>query len=167
MNFREITAKEIDKNLISLISDEWALVCAGNNKEHNMMTASWGFFGEMWGKDCVICAIRPNRYTFKFLEENDYFALCFLGDNKEPHKICGSKSGRDVNKTELTGLTPVFSDNTVYFEEAETVVICKKAYADKLKEENFIDKNHIEKWYNNDLHKMYIGEIIKVLKKEK
>lgn len=166
MSFKEISAKEIDKNLISLIADEWALVCAGNPKKHNMMTASWGFFGEMWGKDCVIAAIRPQRYTFEFIENSDYFALCFLGENKAPHKICGSKSGRDVDKTALTGLTPIFSDNTVYFDEAETVVIAKKVYADTLKEECFCDKEPISQWYNNDLHKMFVGEIVKVLKKD-
>lgn len=165
MSFKEITAKEIDKNLISLISDEWALVCAGNEQTYNMMTASWGFFGEMWGKDCVIAAIRPQRYTYKFMESNEYFALCFLGDNKEPHKICGSKSGRDVNKTELTGLNPIFENGTVYFEQAETVVIAKKVYADTLKPSCFCNEEPIGKWYNNDFHKMYVGEIVKVLKK--
>lgn len=166
MSFKEITAKEIDRNLIEMIADEWALVCVGDEKKYNMMTASWGFFGEMWGKDCVISAVRPQRYTYEFMENGEYFALCFMGDNKAVHKVCGSKSGRDVNKTELTGLTPVFSEKAVYFEEAETVIICKKAYAEPLKAKNFFDKEALDKWYNNDLHKMYIGEILKVLVKE-
>lgn len=167
MSFKEISAKEIDKNLISLISDEWALVCAGNKDKFNMMTASWGFFGEMWGKDSVIAAIRPQRYTYEFIEKEQYFTLSFLGDNKAPHKICGSQSGRDIDKVKQTGLTPVFSDNAVYFDEAELVVICQKAYADTVKEQNFLDNEPFKKWYNGDTHKLYISEIVKVLKKEK
>ena len=163
--FKEITPDKLDKNLISMIRDEWALISVGNKDKFNMMSASWGFFGEMWNKDCVICAIRPQRYTFEFAEQNDYFALCFLGDNKAPHKVCGRMSGRDVDKAALTGLTPVFSDNTVYFEQSETVIICKKLYADFLHEENFCDPAPLA-CYEGDYHKMYVGEIVKVLVKE-
>ena len=161
--FKEISAKEIDGNLIKAISDEWMLISAGDKNGYNMMTASWGFAGEMWGEDSVIAMIRPQRYTMDFVEKNDYFTLSFYGDQKEIHKVCGSKSGRDVNKTELTGLNPVFQDGTVYFKEARLVLVCKKMYVDILKEENFIDKSPL-KWYENkDFHYMIIGKIEKVL----
>ncbi len=162
--WKEIKPSDIKDNLISKIRDEWALIAAGDENGFNMMTASWGFFGEMWNKDCAICAIRPQRYTLKFAEESEYFTLCFLGDNKAPHKVCGSMSGRDVNKVEMTGLVPVFEGGAVYFEQAETVVICKKLYADYLREENFCDESP-KKCYNGDYHKMFYGEIVKVLVK--
>lgn len=160
--FKEISPKEISDNLIKAISDEWMLISAGDKNGYNMMTASWGFAGEMWGSDSVIAMIRPQRYTMKFVEENDYFTLSFYGDRKDIHKVCGSQSGRDVNKTELTGLTPVFSDDTVYFEEARLVLICKKQYLDTLKKECFVDDEPL-KWYDNDFHNMIIGKIEKVL----
>lgn len=160
--FKEISPKEIPDNLIKAISDEWMLISAGDKNGYNMMTASWGFAGEMWGSDSVIAMIRPQRYTMKFVEENDYFTLSFYGDRKDIHKVCGSQSGRDVNKTELTGLTPVFSDDTVYFEEARLVLICKKQYLDTLKKECFVDDEPL-KWYDNDFHNMIIGKIEKVL----
>ncbi len=160
--FKEINPKEISDNLIKAIADEWMLISAGDKEEHNMMTASWGFMGEMWGNESVIAMIRPQRYTMKFVEENEYFALSFYGDNKAIHKVCGSQSGRDVNKTELTGLTPVYSDSTVYFEEARLVIICKKQYLDSLKEECFTDKEPL-KCYDGDFHNIIIGKIEKVL----
>ena len=117
-------------------------------------------------KDTAVAMIRPQRYTMQFVEKNDYYALSFYGDNKDIHKVCGSKSGKDVNKTELTGLTPVFADNTVYFEEAKLVIICKKQYVGRLEEECFIDKEPL-KWYaDKDYHNMIIGKIEKVLVKE-
>lgn len=161
--FKEITPSEIDGNLIKAIADEWMLISAGDSKKYNMMTASWGFMGEMWGSDCVTAMIRPQRYTMEFVEKNDYFTLSFYGENKAIHKICGSQSGRDVNKTELTGLTPVFSDNTVYFDEARLVLICKKQYVQQLEEDCFTDKTPL-KWYENkDFHYMIIGKIEKAL----
>ena len=163
--FREISAKEIKENLIKAISDEWMLISAGDEDGYNMMTASWGFAGEMWGEDSVIAMIRPQRYTMQFVDSHDYFTLSFYGENKDIHKICGSKSGRDTDKTRMTGLVPIFENETVYFEQARLVLICKKQYVDSLKEENFTDQS-VLKWYNKDFHNIVIGKIEKVLVKE-
>ena len=163
MAFKEIKAKDLGENFIKSIADEWMLITAGNEDGYNMMTASWGFVGEMWGNDTVIAAVRPQRYTMEFIDKSDYFTLSFYGDKKDIHKVCGSLSGRDVNKTEMTGLTPVFSDDTVYFDEARLVIICKKQYVAPLTENGFIDKQILDKWYNGDLHNMIFGKIEKVL----
>ena len=163
--FKEINPKEIDGNLIKAIAEEWMLISAGDKNGYNMMTASWGFAGEMWGNDSVIAMVRPQRYTMEFINNIDYFTLSFYGDKKDIHKVCGSKSGRDVNKTELTGLTPVFDNNSVYFNEARLVLVCKKQYVDLLKEDKFVNKEPL-KWYENkDYHYMIIGKIEKVLVK--
>ena len=159
--FKEINPREIDSNFIKSIAEEWMLISAGDQSGYNMMTASWGFAGEMWGNDSVIAMIRPQRYTMEFVDNSDYFTLSFYGDNKDIHKVCGSKSGRDVNKTELTGLTPVFSDGTIYFEEARLVLVCKKQYVQRLEENCFIDSEPL-KWYpDKDYHYMIIGKIEK------
>ena len=119
----------------------------------------------MWGNDCMMTVIRPQRYTLEFINNSDYFTLSFYGDNKDIHKVCGSKSGRDTDKTALTGLTPVFSDNTVYFEQARMVVICKKQYVEQMKADCFTDKEPL-RWYDDDFHYMIIGKIEKVLVKD-
>lgn len=164
--FKEISAKEIKDNFIKAISDEYMLVAAGDKSGYNMMTASWGFAGEMWGNDCMLTVVRPQRYTLEFIEKSDCFTLSFYGDNREVYNICGSKSGRDVNKAELAHLTPVFRDGTVYFDEARLVIVCKKQYMQQMAESCFIDKQPINKWYNGDFHYMIIGKIEKVLVKE-
>lgn len=162
---KEITIDQLDRNFVSMIRDEWALLAAGDPTGYNMMTVSWGFFGEMWNRDCAICAVRPTRYTLSFIEKSDTFTLCFFGDNKEPHKVCGSKSGRDVDKAKETGLVPVFEDGAVWFRQCETVIVCKKLYGDFLHEENFTDPAPLA-CYHDDYHKMFVGEIVKVLVKE-
>ena len=164
--YKEISAKDLNGNLIERIADEWMLITAGDKNDYNMMTASWGYMGELWGSDSVCVFVRPTRHTLKFLNEKDYFTLSFYGDNKQIHSVCGKLSGRDVNKTELANLTPVFDEAAPYFEEANTVIICKKQYADKLSEEKFTDKEPLNKWYDNDLHYFFIGKIEKVLIKE-
>ena len=163
--FTEIKPKDLGENFIKDIADEWMLITAGDQKKYNMMTASWGFMGEIWGSDGVAVLIRPNRYTLEFINNNDYFTLSFYGDNKDIHKVCGSKSGRDVDKTALCGLTPVF-DKAPYFSQARLVFVCKKQYVQKMESECFTDKEPLGQWYDNDLHYMIIGKIEKVLIKE-
>lgn len=166
MAFKEILPTEIEGNVMDMISNEWMLISAGNRNSYNMMTASWGFMGEMWGKKCAVCFIRPQRYTLEFVEREEYYTLSFYGENKDIHKVCGSKSGRNTDKTREAGLTPVFGGESVYFEEARLVLICKKLYKDEIREESFIDESCL-KWYpEKDYHKMYFGEIVKVLVKE-
>lgn len=164
--FKEISAKEINGNFIDMISREWMLITAGNKQSYNMMTAAWGFMGEIWGEDSVSILVRNTRYTMEFIDKCDYFSLSFYGDNKKIYKICGSMSGRDVNKTELTGLTPVFCERAPYFCEARLVIICKKQYVDTIKPECFTDKAPLKKWYNGDFHYNIIGKIEKVLIKD-
>lgn len=164
--FQEISAKNMEGNVMKMIADEWMLVAAGDETKCNMMTASWGFMGEMWGKECAMIVIRPTRYTYDFLENSDYFSLSFYGGRRDIYKICGSTSGRDVDKIKETGLTPVFANHTVYFEEARLVVICKKLYAQDLDPACIVNDDGISKWYNNDYHRAYWGAIQTVLVKE-
>ena len=44
--------------------------------------------------------------------------------------------------------------------------LCRKLYKQGMTEEAFLDKSLLDKWYDNDLHRMFIGEIVKVLVKE-
>ncbi len=164
MIYKTVNPRDIKDNLIKCFAEEWALITAGNLNGYNMMTASWGFFGEMWGEDSIAVVVRPQRYTMEFLESSEYFTVSFYGDNKAIHKICGSKSGRDVNKTLETGLTPVAGEKYVYFKEARMVLVVKKQFMQPLAETGFLDKSVVERWYKeNDFHNLIIGKIEKVL----
>ena len=165
--FNEVNIRDISKNFVKSIADEWMLISAGDESSANMMTASWGMIGELWNKDVVCCFIRPQRFTLKFIEEKDCFALSFFGKNyKKELSFCGSKSGRDYDKIKETGLSPMYDCDTIAFEEAETVTFCKKLAVSEFNPDMFlkddIDKNN---YPDKDYHKIFIGEIIKVLTK--
>lgn len=166
MSFKEINVTEINENFIKNIGDEWMLITAGNKDSYNMMTASWGFAGVMWGSPTAIAAVRPQRYTIEFMKAQEYFTLSFYGEDKKIHAVCGKESGRDVNKTEKTGLNPLFDDETQapYFAEARLVLVCKKIYTQDLEKSSFLDTDIITKWYpNEDYHTMFYGKIEKAL----
>ena len=67
-------------NPFEKFNKEWALVTAGTKDKFNSMTISWGSMGTLWFKDIVTIYIRPDRYTFKFLEENDTFTVSFYDE---------------------------------------------------------------------------------------
>lgn len=123
--------------------------------------------GELWGKYVSTIYIRPQRYTLEFVEREDFYSLCFFGpEYRQALSLCGSKSGRDVDKDAATGLTPCFDQAAPYYEQARLVFLCRKLYRQDMEESAFLDKGLLEKWYDNDLHRMFIGEIVKVLEKE-
>ena len=165
--FRDICLKDFKENVINIIANEYMLITAGNKEKFNMMTASWGFMGEMWGEDSVAVVVRPSRYTMEFIDNSDYFTLTFYGDDKSVHKICGSKSGRDIDKTNATGLTPIANDDYVYFDEARLVLVVKKKYVQPMSKDFLTDKAVDEKWYKDgDWHNLIIGSIERIYVKE-
>ncbi|AJP12140.1 TPA: flavin reductase family protein [Clostridioides difficile] len=168
MGFREVKIEELQFNPFTKIGKEWLLITAGDSEKFNTMTASWGGVGVYWGKNVVTIYIRPQRYTKEFVDSNDTFTVAFFDETyREALNICGTISGRDINKIEKAGLTPYFVDDTVAFEEANMIIVCKKLYHDNMPPENFDAKENDKKWYpEKDYHTMYISEIIKVLVKE-
>lgn len=166
--FKEINPNNITQSPFELIGKDWALVTCGDKNKYNTMTVSWGGVGVMWGKNVAFTFIRPQRYTFEFMENNGFYTMSFLNEEyRSALNFCGSKSGRDYDKFKETGLTPAFTDGGVpYIEQAKLVLVCRKMYAQQLNEESVVDDKEVKKWYKGDYHKMFVSEITKVLVKE-
>lgn len=161
---KKISVSELKDNMFDAIGKEWMLVTAGTPEKFNMMTASWGGTGILWGKPVAFIFIRPERYTYGFIEKGDTLTLSFLGEaHRDIHKICGSQSGRDIDKVAASGLKPYVTENgNIAYEQARLILECKKLYADFIDADNFVDKLLISRWYgegHGGFHKMYILEI--------
>ena len=165
---RNIEPKDLDLNVFSAIGDQWMLITAGTAGECNTMTASWGGLGVIWGGPSAICYIRPQRYTKEFVDREEYFTLAFFGEEYRPAlSLCGSKSGRDVDKVKECGFTVKSAAcGAPYFEEAGVVLVCRKRFAQDMDPEN-MPREIKDKWYpQRDYHTLYIGEIVEVLVQE-
>lgn len=164
-NYKEIKPEELNKSAFQMIGNDWMLVTAEKDNKANTMTASWGGFGIMWNKNVTYIVLRPQRYTKELIDSSDTYSLCFFNNKyKKQLSYLGSISGRDEDKLSKTDLTLSYCDKTPYFEEADTVIVCKKLFAQEFKPESFIDKNIIEKNYpNKDFHTLYIAEVEKIL----
>ena len=168
MMFTKIDPKEIQENVFSLIGDRWMLITAGTKEKCNTMTASWGGLGVLWGKPVATVYIRPQRYTLEFVEREDTFTLCFFGEEyRKALALCGSQSGRDVDKVKACGFTVAEAEGGApYFAQAELVLVCKKAYWQDMDPAHFLDPEIETHYAQRDYHRIFIGEIVEALRKE-
>ena len=139
------------------------LVAQGNEKKPNIMTIGWGFLGTMWSRPVFVVAVRHSRYTYKLLEESDSFTVCLPNSKMiEALSVCGTKSGRDMDKITNLGMTPIKSKTieTPYIKECPVHFECKIIYKNDLKP-GALTKNVEDQVYpSKNMHMLYFGEIM-------
>lgn len=172
MKFQEKEIAAMSFNPFTLPAKGWMLLATGERERgYNAMTVSWGHFGSIWGNEggypTVVVYVRPQRYTKEFMDREKLFTLSVFGEEyKKTLSYLGSHSGRDGDKIAAAGLTPLFTDGTVAFEEAKLVFVCRKLYHMRMKEDGFTEPEIVGMNYPaKDFHEMYIGKIVKALEK--
>ncbi|NDV47076.1 flavin reductase family protein [Paludibacter sp. 221] len=164
-----VDIKSLEENAVSLFSDNWFVVTAGNETNYNQMTISWGALGEIWGNPSATIYIRSTRHTFPYLNREKHFTLCaFDEEYRDKVLFIGSNSGRDINKIEATGLTPKVTElGNIYYDEARLVIECEKVYFNDINPTNIADPEAM-KMYENEtaMHRMFIGKIVNVWEKK-
>ena len=155
---------ELELNPFKLFKNDAAILVAGTLEDHNCLSIGWGTFGILWKEPVASVYVKPNRYSYKYMNNNERFAICWFGDNhKEIINICGTKSGRDVNKDELCNLTPIILDETVCYKEAKLVIICEKVYENNFNKDLIKNQMALERYYKDEpVHRAYYGRIINV-----
>ena len=154
-------------DIFDLFSHQWALVSAGEIDDYNAMTIAWGGMGTLWGRPVVTVYVNPARYTYSYMEKNDYFTVSIYPEECRPAlQVMGTKSGRDGDKAAMAGLTPVAVEHGTTFKEATKTFICRKIFYGDLDREGS-DKEIYDRMYNgvrlSETHRMYIGEVVGVV----
>jgi len=75
---------------------------------NNVLTLGWGQIGPFYHDHPVFSiAVTPLRYSWRFLEEIPEFVIAVPDDGLgAAAELCGTKSGRDLDKFQAAGLTP-------------------------------------------------------------
>lgn len=156
--------KDLNIKIFEQFDKAWALLTAGTPEHFNTMTISWGGLGTLWSRPVATVYVKPCRYTYEFMEQNDCFTVSFFPEAyKKDLGILGSKSGRSGDKLALTKLHAKALPQGMGFREASLTIVCRKVYFQDL-ELDRIPKDAIEHYYKAEpVHRMYIGEVVDVI----
>lgn len=157
--------KQFPIDAFAQFDKKWALVCAGTPECHNAMTVSWGGLGTLWSKPVATVYVKPVRYTYQFMEKNEYFTVSFYPEEwRRALSVMGTTSGRDGDKDAAAGLTPVAAGESTTYAQAEVTLLCRKIYRQDL-ELSQIPADVVKTYYETEApHRMYIGEVVDVIK---
>lgn len=161
---RNINLWQESTHILESIGKGILLTTAADGKV-NTMTIGWGTLGIQWGKPVFIAFVRESRFTKELLDKNPEFTVNIPVGEYDPSilKICGTKSGRDMDKFRELGLT---------VEEPETVTVpgiqqfpltleCKVIYK-QAQDPHAINEENTARYYgrdDRDYHTAYYGQI--------
>jgi len=76
--------------------------------------------------------------------------------------VCGSRSGRDLDKWAATGLTrePSAKVPAPRVAEAELALECRVLAVTDLRPEGFLDQSLESHYLDQDYHRVYFGEVL-------
>lgn len=170
---KQIDVLSYSKEILTALKSG-VLITAKSGEKINPMTISWGSLGIEWNKLIFTTYVRTGRFTHKLLEESGEFTVNIPLNSKVGKilGVCGSKSGKDIDKVKELNLTAIYSDNfsTPGFKELPLTLECKVIY----KQEQVLadmPSNIVEELYpqgvesdfhgcNRDVHTMFFGEIV-------
>ena len=170
---KEINVFDYSKEIMEALQKGVLLTTKAGDKV-NSMTISWGMLGIEWGKPVFITFVREHRFTKAQLEKNGEFTVNIpVGDfDKKILGVCGSKSGRNIDKIgelDLTLVEPI-SGTVPAIKELPLTLECRVIYKQAQLPELMTQENR-EKFHpqnvdssfpmaNLDYHTAFFGEIV-------
>lgn len=167
MERQTIQFDQFDTKVFHLFDKQWMLLTSGDYaaRRYNAMTISWGSIGFVWGRPFVQVLVRPQRYTFEFMEHYDSFSLCaFPNEYRQALSLLGTKSGREGDKIGTAGLTPIAVECIAApgYQEAELILECRKIYWQDFDPAHFVAPDIAKNYPIQDYHRVYFGEILNI-----
>jgi flavin reductase (DIM6/NTAB) family NADH-FMN oxidoreductase RutF len=131
----------------------------------NLMTIGWGALGAIWSMPVWTVLVRPSRYTWQCIEHSGCFSVCVpTPDMVKACTICGTKSGRDMDKLAACRLTARMGEAV----KAPDVIDCPIVYQCQVVHSNDVIPSRLAgeirtgAYRSGDYHRIYFGRILSV-----
>lgn len=164
---REVNVWDYAGRIMEAVSKGVLLTTAADG-EVDTMVIGWGHLGTIWYKPTFVTYVRESRHTKTLLDKNGEFTVNIpLGQvDKNIISVCGTKSGRDMDKIKELGLTlePGTTVSIPGIKELPLTLECKVVYKQD-QDPNAIDPDSFARFYapgthnEGDYHTAYFGEI--------
>ena len=148
--------------------DKGILLTTQADGQVDTMTIGWGTMGVEWGKPIFIAFVRQSRYTKALLDKNPEFTVNVPLDSCDKNIIalCGTRSGRDMDKIKELNLTTVPGETVSVpgIKELPLTLECKVIYQQD-QDLSALEQVSIDRCYKpgtpneTDFHTAYYGEI--------
>lgn len=130
----------------------------------NTMTIGWGTMGVEWGRPIFVAYVRESRYTHEMLERCGEFTVNIPIESVDSKilGICGTKSGRDMDKIKELNLTleEPLNISVPGIKELPLTLECKVLYRMEQTLDT-IPEDILARYYpNGDFHYAYYAQIV-------
>lgn len=157
MNKKKIDVFDYASDIMKAMQ-KGVVVIAKADGQVNAMTISWGTLGREWEKKIFTIFIRETRFTHELLVKNPEFTVCIPVDgfDRKIVGICGTKSGRDVDKFAEAGVSLIDGEMVSVPTIAATSIVleCKIIWKRNQQIEDSDTAFHI---YTTDANGVYVG----------
>jgi flavin reductase (DIM6/NTAB) family NADH-FMN oxidoreductase RutF len=153
-----------DEVMATMTSRGLLLGSYDSQKNANLMTIGWGTLGSVWGVPAWMVFVRPSRYTFNGIEHSGCFTINVPTEEWSlACAVCGSQSGRDVDKFEETGFTPGRASSVLapVAEECPIIYECRVIHASDVLPNKLSDEILSGSYRDGDFHRAYVGKILR------
>ncbi|MDD3244481.1 MAG: flavin reductase family protein [Eubacteriales bacterium] len=138
------------------------LIGKGPDGTCNAMTIGWGSIGYAWNEDTLTVLVRQTRFTKPLIDASGVFTVSVPLDQdlKAALSLCGTKSGRDMDKFAAAGLTlhPGQSVDCPIIEQCALHFECQVVLTQEM-EPGRLAQDHERYYADHDYHTMYTGKI--------
>jgi flavin reductase (DIM6/NTAB) family NADH-FMN oxidoreductase RutF len=170
---REVDIRDYAGRIMTAV-EKGVLMTTAADGEVNTMVIGWGHLGTIWYKPTFVAYVRESRYTKALLEKNGEFTVNIpLGQaDKKILSVCGTKSGRDMDKIKELGLTvePGMTVAVPGIKELPLTLECK-VHCSSIQNIPMLPEEILSRYYpqgvdssnpgrNEDFHVAYYGEIV-------
>ena len=164
MDRREVPFTESFENTMTHLSKGGLLLASTKRSgESNLMTIGWGTIGITWGRPILYVLVRPSRYTYEFIEDSGEFTVNVpTPDMSSFVGLCGSKSGRDVDKLAEFSMsaTPGHTVKSITIDRCPLVYECAVVHKNDIIPAELVSDIVSSSYPSGDFHRVYFGEIL-------
>ncbi|HHY05139.1 MAG TPA: flavin reductase family protein [Thermoanaerobacterales bacterium] len=169
MLLKEVNIADVAPQILKQI-EKGVFLTVKQGDNTNTMTIGWGMLGRIWNRQIFMVLVRYSRYTYELIEKADSFTVSIPKYNtlEDALNICGTKSGRDIDKFKECNLTcePGKTVASPIIAECDIHVECKIIYKQPLDPEKIPEEIKKVHYKTQDYHVLYYGEIQKTFVRE-
>ena len=157
------------QEVLEAIGQGLLLVSRDGKGKPNAMTIGWGTVGIVWSRPMFVVLVRRSRYTHQCIDTTGDFTVNVpYPQMAKDVQFCGTVSGRDYDKFTERGFTASDSAtvDSPFIEECGLIYECKVVQYTDVVPDNFAPEIIDQFYGDGDFHRVYFGQILRVMADE-